>query len=65
MILQTNDTHLHKEVRRRFVDTQTEIMLDKNLSIGGGMIDSTSEENLTIIVQVMSDPDLHKMASTG
>ena len=37
----------------------------KSRRMGGGMADSTAEENIDIMIQVMADPSLHVQASKG
>ena len=59
MILQTNDVLLHKEVRKQFIELQTAFLLGKTRNIGGGLVDCTHEESLDLMIQVMSDRNLH------
>ena len=40
-------------------------MIQKARDSGGGMIDLSREENLDIMIQVMSDMNLHLVASEG
>ena len=63
MICQTNDTGLHKDVRKHLIDLQTGMMLHKTRTQGGGVADCTAEENLDIMTKVMSDRDLHLKAA--
>ena len=63
MICQTNDTGLHKDVRLNFIDLQSCMMLHKTRTQGGGLVDCTAEENLSIMTEVMSDTDLHLKAA--
>ena len=63
MIVQTNDTGLHKDVRANFIDLQSGLMLHKNRTQGGGLVDCTDEDNLNIMIKVMSDTDLHLKAA--
>ena len=65
MLLQTNDTDLHQEVRKRFVEQQEMLQVRKIRAEGGGMADLSREENLAIMIDVMSDPDLHLQAAKG
>ena len=65
MILQTNDTDHHLHVRKRFIELQTDLMIRKACRIGGGLVDLTAEENIDIMIQVMSDQSLHVQASKG
>ena len=59
MILQTNDTDHHLHVRKRFIELQTDLMIRTARRIGGGLVDLTAEENMDIMIQVMSDQSLH------
>ena len=65
MVCQTNDTDHHQHVRRRFIELQTALMINKARRMGGGLVDLTSEENIDIMIQVMSDRNLHDLASKG
>ena len=62
---QTNDTDHHLFVRQRFIDIQTDRMIRKARGRGGCLVDLTREENLDIMIEVMSDLDLHLMACKG
>ena len=65
MVAQTNDTDHHKHVRQRFIELQTILMIKKARTKGGGMVDLTPEENIDIMIEVMSDPNVHVQASRG
>ena len=65
MIAQTNDTDHHCHVRKRFIELQTDLMIRKARRMGGGMVDLTPEENIDIMIQVMSDQNLHAQSSKG
>jgi len=65
MLLQTNDTDLHKEVRKRFVEEQEMFQVRKIQAEGGGMANLSREDNLQIMIDVMSDPELHLQAAKG
>jgi hypothetical protein len=65
MILQTNDTDHHEHVRKRFIEKQTQRLITKTRMQGGGMADLDLRENLDIMITVMSDLDLHLMATAG
>ena len=65
MILQTNDTDHHEHVRKRFIDLQTQRMITKARMQGGGMVDLDLKENIDIMITVMSDLDLHLIATDG
>ena len=55
MILQTNDTLHHKEVRSSFIDKQGQRMIRKARNAGGGMVDLAAEENIELMIEVMGD----------
>ena len=63
MIVQTNETHLHNDVRARFIDLQVCKMLHKTRTQCGGVADCTPEENLEIMTEVMKSKDLHLKAA--
>ena len=65
MIAQTNDTDHHLHVRKRFIELQTALMVRKSRSTGGGLVDLASEENIDIMIQVMSNKNLHLQATKG
>ena len=65
MVAQTNDTDHHLHVRKRFIELQTRLMVKKARRAGGGLVDLTPEENIDVMIEVMSDPDLHLLASKG
>ena len=65
MDAQTSDTDHHAHVRKRFIELQTHLMIKKARTMGGGMVDLTPEENIDIMIEVMSEPDLHMLASKG
>jgi len=65
MVAQTNDTDHHLWVRKRFIELQTALMIKKARETGGGLTDLSREENLDIMIEVMSDKNLHIMASEG
>ena len=65
MVAQTNDTDHHAHVRKRFIELQTHLMIKKARSMGGGMVDLNDEENIDIMIEVMSDRNLHLQASVG
>ena len=62
---QTNDTDLHCPVRKSFIEKQSDMMIRKARRAGGGMVDLTREENIDVMIEVMSDKDLHLRASLG
>ena len=63
MVCQTNDVAHHKDVRKDFIDLQTEALVHKARGQGGGLVDLTPEENISIMNQVMANIDLHLKAS--
>ena len=65
MVAQTNDTDLHLWVRKRFIELQTALVIRKARSKGGGLVDLTPEENIDLMIQVMSDPAIHLQAAKG
>ena len=65
MVAQTNDTDHHAHVRKRFIELQTSLMIKKSRSCGGGMVDLTAEENIDLMIAVMSDRELHLKACRG
>ena len=64
-VAQTNDTDHHLHVRKRFIELQTDLMIKKARRMGGGLVDLTPEENIDIMIQVMSDKSLRLQASKG
>ena len=65
MVAQTNDTDHHQHVRKRYIEKQTHLMIQKARRMGGGMVDLTPEENIDIMIEVMSDRNIHLQASKG
>ena len=65
MVAQTNDTDLHQWVRRRVIELQTSLLIQKARRAGGGFVTLTKEENIDIFIEVMSDVPLHLKASRG
>ena len=65
MVTQTNDTDHHLHVRKRVIERQTRLMIQKARSAGGGLVDLTPEEIIDIMIEVMSDRNLHLQASKG
>ena len=65
MIGQTNDTELHKPLRKGFSDYQEELVLQKTLNSGGGLKQCTDEENIMLLATVLSDPAIHLQACKG
>ena len=65
MILQTNDTDHHEHVRKRYIELEMQNIITKSRMQGGGMAALTTEENIDIMIRVMSDVDLHLTATAG
>ena len=65
MVSQTNDTDLHLWVRKRFVELQQDLILKKARRAGGGLVDTTREENIDLMIEVMSQRELHVRAARG
>ena len=65
LVAQTNDTDHHLWVRKRFIEIQTDRLIRKARGRGGGLVDLTREENIDIMIEVMSDLDLHLKACKG
>ena len=63
MVAQTNATDHHAHVRKRFIELQTLLMIKKARTMGGGMVDLTPEENIDIMIEVMSNRNLLLQAS--
>ena len=64
-VSQTNDTDHHLYVRSDFVEIQEERMIEKTRQQGGGLVDLSREENIDIMIEVMSNVDLHLKACRG
>ena len=65
MVAQTNDTDLHEGGRKRFIEKQTAMLMTKARIAGGGLVDLSKEENMDIMIDVMSDTQLHLNAVEG
>ena len=65
MVALTKGTDHHLNVRKRFVELQSALMVRKARRRGGGMVDLTSEENIDVMIEVMSDRSLHLQTSKG
>ena len=65
MVAQTNDTDLHYHVRKRFIELQQDRMIRKARLAGGGLQDLDRKENIDIMIEAMSDTELHMRASRG
>jgi hypothetical protein len=65
LVAQTNDTDHHLWVRKSFLEKQTALMIQKARASGGGLVDLTREENIDIMIEVMSEENLHLHAAQG
>ena len=65
MILQTNDTDHHEHVWKKFIELQTQLMIQKTRMQGGGMAELNINENSDVMIRVMSDVKLHSIATDG
>ena len=65
MVAQANDTDLHLHVRKRFIELQSCLMVQKARDTGKVLVDLSREENLNIMVEVMKNVGLHTAASRG
>ena len=65
MVAQTNDTELHKPMRKEFCALQEALVLEKTLASGGGLKECTDEENVMILAAVFSVESLHLQACKG
>ena len=65
MIAQTNDTEVHKPMRKDFCALQEELVLQKTLNSGGGLQECTDEDNILLLSTVSSDLKLHLQGCKG
>ena len=65
MVAQTNDTDHHLWVRKSFIEKQTNLVMRKARSTGGGICELSRFENIDVMIEVMSDLDLHLRAAKG
>ena len=65
MICQTNDTDHHEHVRKRYIELETQKIITKSRMQCGGMAELTIEENIDLMITVMSDLELHLTATAG
>ena len=61
---QTPDTDLNEHVRRNYGDKESRLLIEK-MRCGQRVPKSTREECMTLMFEVLSDPELHKRASEG
>ena len=64
-VCQTNDTDHKLCVRATFIEKQIGTMIQKARIRGGGLVDLTREENIDIMLEVMSELGLHLKACQG
>ena len=50
---------------KRFRELQTTLMIRKARCMGGGLADLSHEENIDIMIEVMSSQQLHLLATEG
>ena len=55
MILQTNDTEVHKPLRKEFCRLQDELVLRKTLNSAGGLKQCSDEENVLLLASAFSE----------
>ena len=65
MVLQTNDTEVHKPARKEFCSLQEQLVLQKTLNSGGGLRECTDEENVMLLAHVFSEQKLHLQGCKG
>ena len=65
MVMQTNDTELHKPLRSGLCELQEGLVLGKTLNSGGGLKECTDEENVMLLASVLTDINLHLQACKG
>ena len=65
MICQTNDTEVHKHMRKEFCDLQQDLCLEKTINSGGGLKECTDQENVMLLAAVVSNPQLHLQGCKG
>ena len=65
MMLQTNDTEVHKPARKEFCSLQEDVVLQKTLNSGGGLKECSDEENIMILASVFGIDKLHLQACKG
>ena len=61
---QTPDTYLNEHVRRRYANKECGLMME-NMRLGHVVPRLTHEECMTMMYEVLSDPDLHIAAVEG
>ena len=51
--------------RKQFIEDQTDLMIRKARSQGGGLVDLSKEENIDIMIQVLGQVELNLKATKG
>ena len=62
MVCQTNDTDHHLHVRRKFIELQSQRMIQRTRDTGKVLIDLTREETIDLMIEVMRETHLHLQA---
>ena len=63
-VAQTPDTDLNQFVRREYGNKESRLLLEK-MRLGEVVPKLTNEECMVLMLEILSDPDLHKHASEG
>ena len=64
-VLQTNDTDLHKPIRQEYTELESMKILALSQEAGGKMRDLTEEDCINFMIDAMSNPKPHLLASDG
>ena len=59
MICQTNDTEVHKPMRKEFCSLQERLCLEKTVTSQGGLKQCSDEENILLLSLVFSNEQMH------
>ena len=65
MVAQTNDTDVHKPLRKSYCELQEELVFNKTVNAGGGLKQCTDEENVMLLATCLADVDLHLQGCKG
>ena len=65
MVAQTNDTEVHKPLRKTFCEYQEDLVLSKTMNAGGGLKQCDDEENVLLLATCLADVDLHLQGCKG
>ena len=63
-IAQTPDTDLNEETRQRYTTKESQLLIEK-MRDGDSVPKATCEESMQMMLDVLSDPELHRRASQG